>query len=342
MGVSRRVPTVTGAEVIALDLLDREACERFAAERGDEITHLVYAAVSEQPGLVGGWFDDTSIRRNASMLQNLFGPLERNAPRLEHVSLLQGTKAYGIHHPDLGLEGVRLPLREREPRRDHPNFYFVQEDYLLSRQVGASWGLTVLRPTIVYGDAPGSNMNPLLAIGGYAALERERGHVLDFPGRTYQSTRAQEAVDCDLVADALAWAAVAPEACGATFNVTNGDTFNWPSVWPSIAESFGMPVGGQRPMSFANDLAGRDAEWGRLHRRHGLSGPTSIVELVGANSLLYTDWALNADESMSGVLNSTVALRKAGFATCLDTEDMFTTWFGRLQDGSVLPRRPTG
>jgi nucleoside-diphosphate-sugar epimerase len=338
--VSRRATAVAGTTVIGLDLLDRRGCELFAEEHGKEITHLVYAAVSERPGMVDGWFDQTSIERNASMLRNLFHPLERGATGLEHVSLLQGTKAYGIHHPALGLDGLHLPLREREPRRDHPNFYFAQEDYLLDRQRTGRWGLTVLRPTVVYGDAAGSNMNPLLAIGVYAALEREQGRALDFPGHTYESTRAQEAVDCDLVADALAWAAEAPEARGATFNVTNGDTFNWPSVWPSIAESFGMAPGVQRPMSFVDDLAGRDAEWRRLHERHGLSGPTSIIDLVGANSLLYADWAFNAGLSTSGVLNSTIALRRAGFNDCLDTEDMFTSWFRRLQDGTVLPRRP--
>jgi nucleoside-diphosphate-sugar epimerase len=340
IGVSRRAAAVSGAAAASLDLLDRKACEAFAREHGEPVTHLVYAAVSERPGLVDGWFDEESIERNATMLRNLFGSLQVAAPHLEHVSLLQGTKAYGIHHPSLGLEGLHLPLREREPRRPHPNFYFVQEDYLLERQRHASWGLTIFRPTIVYGDAPGSNMNPLLAIGIYAALEREQGRDLDFPGRTFESTRAQEAVDCDLVADALLWAADAPRARDATFNITNGDTFNWPSVWPSIAESFGMEAGTQQPMSFAEDLARRDVEWQLLQERHGLSGPASIVDLVGANSLLYTDWVFNAGESTSGVLNSTIALRQAGFDGCVDTEDMFASWFGRLQDGFVLPRRP--
>src|SRR5690606_1197698 len=126
------------------------------------------------------------------------------------------------------------PLREREPRRPHPNFYFVQEDYLREKQRDHPFALTVFRPTVIYGDAPGANMNPLLAIGVYAALERAAGRPLAFPGPSYQH-RVMEAVDCDLLARALVWAATDRAAWGGTFNVTNGDTFSWPHVWPAIA-----------------------------------------------------------------------------------------------------------
>jgi hypothetical protein len=37
------------------------------------------------------------------------------------------------------------------------------------------------------------------------------------------------------------------------------------------------------------------------------------------------------------VLNSTIAVRQAGFTECLDTEDMFRAIFRRLRDSRVLP-----
>jgi nucleoside-diphosphate-sugar epimerase len=340
VGVSRRTPGIAGAQSLSLDLLDGNACEDALQEVGSGVTHLVFAAAFERPGLIDGWFDAESIERNAAMLRNLFLPLEQVATGLQHVSLLQGTKAYGIHAPELGTVGLHVPLRERDPRRIHPNFYFVQEDFLRARQARADWGLTILRPTVVFGDAPGANMNPLLAIGVYAALERELGRPLDFPGGTYSVSVAQEAVDCALVGDALTWAATAPTARGRTFNLTNGDTFNWPSVWPAIAASFGMEVGSHRPVSLASDLPERGDEWARIRTKYGLTGPPAIEELVGRNSLIYADWILNPGRSAPGILNSTIAIRQAGYTGCMDTEDMFRSWFARLQDGSVLPPAP--
>jgi hypothetical protein len=38
------------------------------------------------------------------------------------------------------------------------------------------------------------------------------------------------------------------------------------------------------------------------------------------------------------ILNSTIKIRRAGFAECIDTEDMFVEWFTRLQGSGVLPK----
>jgi hypothetical protein len=168
---------------VPLDLTDGDACGNFDDEYGARVTHVVYAAQYEAPGLAPGWFDEEAIARNGAMLTNLMTPLLSAGGNLEHVSLLQESKAYGMHHPDL-LTKIRTPLREREPRLEHPNFYFLQEDWLKAQQ--DSWGLTVWRPTVVYGDAPGVNMNALRGIAVYAALERAAGKErLDYPGGTY-------------------------------------------------------------------------------------------------------------------------------------------------------------
>lgn len=42
---------------------------------------------------------------------------------------MQGTKAYGVH-----VEPMKLPGKEREPRHQHENFYWMQEDYLRGKQ----------------------------------------------------------------------------------------------------------------------------------------------------------------------------------------------------------------
>ena len=338
VGVSRRTPAdLPGAALLAVDLLDAQACRAAFSGLGG-VTHLVYAALQETPGLFPGWTDEENIERNAAMLRNLFEPLSSASPGLEHVSLLHGTKAYGLHHPSIGYNGVHNPLREREPRKHHRNFYFLQEDYLLERQRAASWALTVFRPTVIYGGAWGANMNPLLPIAAYGALLKEAGEPLHFPGATLD-TAIREAVDADLVADAIAWAATAPAARGQTFNLTNGDVFTWEGVWPALAEALGMAPGEPRPFSFANDLPKLAAEWSNLVAKYGLRAPSGLLDFVGHNSLVYTDMLMTpSPRAGTPVLNSTISGRQAGFSACMDTEDMFRKWIARLQAENVIPR----
>ena len=116
---------------IALDLTRRAAC-RQAAEQLRDVTHLVYAALFELPGLVEGWRNERQISTNDRMLRNLLDPLLQAAPGLRHVTLLQGTKAYGVH-----VRPLAVPAREgRSEMREQPNFYWAQEDYLRAAQAG--------------------------------------------------------------------------------------------------------------------------------------------------------------------------------------------------------------
>ncbi|MDA0366728.1 MAG: NAD-dependent epimerase, partial [Chloroflexi bacterium] len=230
------------------------------------------------------------------------------------------------------------PLRERDPRRPHRNFYFVQEDYLLEQQAaGAKWGLTVFRPTVIYGDAGGNNMNPIPAIAAYAAILRERGEPLHFPGRGDQPA-LREAVDADLVARALEWAATSANARGGTYNLTNGDVFMWQFVWPAIAETLGMELGESRPMTLLEELPKLNVEWAAIVDKYGLTASKDVVEFVGYNSLVYADNVLS--EMSRGpvpTINSTIEARQAGFHDCIDTEDMFRKWFARIQETHIIP-----
>lgn len=336
VGVSRRRPVGGGFEFVAVDLLDADTCDRTFRAMTD-VTHLVYAAVHEAPGLLAGWFDHEVIATNAAMLRNLFEPLRVAAQGLEHVTLLHGTKAYGIHHPSLGAEGLRIPLKERDPIRPHHNFYFVQQDYLERCQAGHRWGLTTLRPTVIYGDATGANMNPALAIGAYAALLKEAGEPLHFPGRSLEP-RLVEAVDAELVAKACAWAAVTPEASGNAYNLTNGDSFIWAQAWQAIAEAMEMDVGEHRPLSFASDVLARADEWTAIVAKHSLQAPSDLVEFVGFNSLVYCDAIVGAPARPGPpILHSTIRARQHGFHECLDSEDMFRIIFRRLRTQRLLP-----
>ena len=129
IALSRRAPENThGARFVSLDLTDAAACEQLAAGLPD-VTHLVYAALYERPGLVAGWREREQIETNDRMFRNLFDPLQRHAKKLRHVTLLQGTKAYGVH-----VRPLAVPAREnRSEMRQQPNFYWNQENHLRAR-----------------------------------------------------------------------------------------------------------------------------------------------------------------------------------------------------------------
>src|SRR4051794_12728366 len=98
LAVSRRRPGAPPGNWrhIPLDLTDATACESAAAAFAP-VTHLVYAALFEKPGLAAGWRELDQMRTNLAMLANLMRPLTVAAKGLRHVSLLQGGKAYGMH-----------------------------------------------------------------------------------------------------------------------------------------------------------------------------------------------------------------------------------------------------
>jgi nucleoside-diphosphate-sugar epimerase len=331
-GVSRRVPRgLEDATLVSVDLRDRDACGRVFGAM-DDVTHLVYAALYEKPGLIAGWRDRDQMEINLAMLRNLFEPLAAAASNLQHVTLLQGTKAYGSH-----LGPVPVPARERWPRHPHENFYWLQEDYLRARQAGRAWHWTILRPQVIFGESLGSHMNPIPAIGVYAALLKEAGEPLHFPGG---ARRIFQAVDADLLARACAWAATSAACRNETFNINNGEAFEWQTVWPAIADALGMAIGQSRPMALAREMPKRQREWASIVRKYGLTSPASLDEFVGL-SFFYADrnFACGLADAGPPTLVSTVKARQAGFQDCVDTEEMFRRILRRFQDLRWLPPR---
>ncbi len=330
VGVSRRIPAgLEGATLLSVDLMDKTRCVEVFSQLRD-VTHVVYAALYEKPGLVQGWRERDQMETNLSMLQHLFEPLAAVAKDLQHVTLLQGTKAYGAH-----IEPFPVPARERWPRHQHENFYWLQEDYLRAQQQGKGWHWTILRPQIIFGEALGNNLNAIPAIGVYAALLREAGLPLSFPGGVPWLT---EAVDADLLAHACEWAAMTPTCRNEAFNITNGDIFVWQNVWPTIADSLGMKVGPPKPLSLAQEMPKREAEWAAIVKKYNLRAPTSLRDFVG-QSFIFTDliFAYGTQQLPPAMLVSTIKARHAGFHECIDTEDMFRKWFNRFQELRLLP-----
>ncbi|MEZ5219108.1 MAG: NAD-dependent epimerase/dehydratase family protein [Ilumatobacteraceae bacterium] len=329
IAVSRRAPEVTPSprlRHLPLDLRDADAC-RAAAPSFAEVTHVVYAAVYEMPGLVPGWTDPHQMSVNLQMLTNVLDAVAASPVR--HLSLLQGTKAYGAH-----LHPIRVPARESEPRDAHENFYWLHEDLVRERSAREGWSFTIWRPQLIVGPNHGVVMNIPPVIGAYAAIRRAEGLPFSFPGG---APWVWEAVDTRLIADAMSWAANEPAAANETFNITNGEVFEFRDMWPALARTLGVEVGPDEPLSIAEYLPPRAEVWDRIVREHDLR-PVALPELLG-ESHHYADvcFAFGAEAAPPPTYLSTVKLKQAGFGGAYDTEASFCHWLQVLIDRRILP-----
>jgi nucleoside-diphosphate-sugar epimerase len=330
IAASRRKPALAEGcnfRHLALDLRDAEACQSAANTLAD-VTHVVYTAVFELPGLVAGWSDPVQMQTNDAMLRNLLEPL-RKVAKLRHVSLLQGTKAYGIM-----VGPMRVPARESQARVQHPNFYWLQEDYLRGAAAADGFAFTIMRPQLVVGPNHGVVMNLPPVIGIYAAIRRELGLPFSFPGG---ATWVWEAADTRLVAAALCWAAETPAAAGETFNLTNGEVFSFRDMWPTLATTLGVDIGADEPIKLAEYIPAHTAVWQQVVERHDLQR-IPLSELLG-ESHFYADmcFAYGAEQPPAPVFVSTVKIHQAGFGMVWNTQESFCYWLDDLVARRVLP-----
>lgn len=327
LGLSRRAPDLDVGRHVSVDLLDPGAC-RAALSAAPPITHVVFAALQEKPGLVDGWFDPELMETNRRMLEHLLDAVSATGA-VEHVSLLQGTKAYGAH-----VGRMRVPGRERAARHPHDNFYWLQEDLLRERAAREGFAFTVWRPPVIYGHAFRAPMNPIAPLVTWAAVEKHEGRGLAWPGGR---TGPVDAMDARLLARAFEWAADAQSAVNEVFNISNGDVFVWENVWSTIAEALGMEVAPPTPCRLAASMPGKAAVWDAIVAQHGLRAP-ALMEFVG-DSFVYLDlhFGLGREHAAPPNMLSTIKLRQAGFHDCIDSEDMLVEWIEWMQRERLIP-----
>lgn len=330
VAVSRRDPDALGhpnLTHLAVDLRDADLCE--AAFAGlTEATHLVYAALYEKPGLVAGWEEEDQMQTNSRMFGNLLEPLSRTGS-LAHATVFQGTKAYGSH-----LHDIPVPAKESQPRDPHKNFYWLQEDRVRELAPERGFAFTILRPQMVIGGAVGVAMNVLPAVGAYAMLRARLGEPCGFPGGP---AFVWEASDVRLVARACEWAATEPAAAGGTYNVTNGDVFSWRDLWPGMMDALGVAPGPDKPVALTEFLPAHENLWDEIVAEHDLE-PKSMGAMLGESAHM-ADYcfAYGQTSQPRAKFISTIKIRRAGFADCMDTDECFRFWLRDMVDRKVFP-----
>ena len=310
-GVSRQV------EYLEADLLDYEASKLVVSSLSD-ITHIFYAArANHGEGTV------EPVDENLAMLKNLLGLAKEFCPTLEHVHVVHGAKYYGCH-----LGSYRTPAREEDPRHIGPNFYYDQQDYLISK--AGDWQWSISRPCLVYDFAPQQSRNPVSLIAVYAELSRALGVPLEFPGSDKNYNVLAEAVSASHLAKAIIWIATNDQCANQAFNVTNGDCFRWANLWPEIAKFFQLALGIPRDLTLTEVMSDKPLIWKKIVERKNLKSNSigSLAQWSFGDFIFAQEWDL---------LMSTTKLAETGFTEVVDTRAMLLDYFQQYRAAKIIP-----
>ncbi|WP_423821041.1 SDR family oxidoreductase [Salinisphaera sp. SPP-AMP-43] len=321
-GLSRRAPETGGVIPVSADLLDADATANALA--GLPISHVFYCTWTRRDN------EADNVEANGAMMNNLFAALDPG--KLEHVSLVTGTKQYLGSFEAYGSGQVETPFRESADRVPGPNFYYTLEDIMfdVAERYGIAWN--VHRPHTVIGHAPGNVMNMGTTLAVYATICRETGRPFTFPGTVEQWNYLTDLTDALLLARQMEWAALAPGAANQAFNTVNGDIFRWRRMWTEIGEYFGLDVADcpETPQPLEQQMAGIEDTWRDIAERHNLV-QADVNQLA---SWWHTDGDLGRTQECINDINK---CRDFGFYEHRETRAAFFDLFDRLAAERIIP-----
>jgi nucleoside-diphosphate-sugar epimerase len=318
IGLARKPLAAPGLRWIGMDLTRAEDCRRALDEAGS-VTHVFYAARFDHPEGV-----PEPVETNAAMLVNLVEALAPRA-RLKHVHAVHGSKYYGHQ-----LGPVTLPMREEHPRARGANFYFDQEDFLRERSRSDDWTYSISRPHTFCDPAIDHPRSTGLVIAVFAAIQRELGLPLDFPGTAAAFAARTQFTDLALLARAAEWMASEPRCANHAFNVVNGDQPRWSELWPRFAAWFGLVPGVPRALTLAEYMRDKGPVWERIVARHGLRR-TRLDALV---LWPYGDYQFRPQWD---VVSSMEKARSFGFHETADSQAMLVRQFEHYRKARIIP-----
>jgi nucleoside-diphosphate-sugar epimerase len=319
IAISRRKPDLGGDFThLALDLLDRSACEHELG-RLDRVTHVFHTAYIQRAS------PTEMVAPNLAMFANTVETLEPVARNLAHVLFMQGTKYYGSH-----LGPFKTPALEDDPRHAPPNFYYDLQDYIVRRSQGKRWTWSAPRPHAVIGFALGNPMNLSTVIAVYATLCKALGQPFAFPGTEGSYRALYQCTDAALLARAMTWMATEPRCANQAYNVVNGDLIRWQHLWPVFARFFDFEPAPPASISLARTLADKGPLWDRIVAQHGLQ-PHRYQDIV---SWAYGDIVFSTEHD---IVSGMGKAWRSGFHEVMDTEAMFLDVFARYRRARIIP-----
>jgi len=273
---SRREPVLDVKDdrihFVSIDLENDESeiKQKLLEAGGQETTHVFFTAYIHSKG----WDPYVLTSKNTPIFQKAIRAVDSIAPNLQRVVLQTGLKYYGLHRQAL----KHTPVEETYGRVifPEPDFYYEQEDFLVSFQQGKKWKYTTDRPSHILGVTRGNGMSIVPSLAIYFLVQKELGKKALFPGNEAAYKGVCDTSNADLIAQFSIWLSTLPEAENEHFNIIDHNTIRdtWEQEWKVYADFFGVEV--EHPdfakfpaFSFQEYMADKKEVWDSVVKKHG-------------------------------------------------------------------------
>jgi hypothetical protein len=108
------------------------------------------------------------------------------------------------------------------------------------------------------------------------------------------------------------------------------DVYRWRQLWKELAAFYDLPVAEPLAMSTVSEMSEKGPLWDSIVVRYSLHA-TPYEQIA---NWPFVDWMLNFGEE---TILSTIKIRKAGFADCIDTHESFRRQLMKLRELRVIP-----
>ena len=319
VGLARKPDSQPPYPMLAVDLTDPVDCQKKLAGF-TAVTHILYAARFDH---FGGELESKEV--NVAMLRHLLEAIEPQAPNLQHIHLVHGTKYYG--HT---IKERRTPYREDDACGNFKSFYYEQQTLLQQRQLGRHWSWSISRPHAFCNYRTDEARNMLLVLGLYASILRELGEPLHFPGSARNFLVKTQFSWLPTLARAATWMMSEPLCANQAYNIVNGDPLSWSELWPIIADYFKMPVGTPGSTTFAGFPQDKGKLWQAMTKKYSLRNTDlqTIAQWPYGDYVLSPQWDVVSDMHKA---------QRDGFSETVNTPKMFTGGFDFFREQKMIP-----
>ncbi|KAJ5377943.1 uncharacterized protein N7496_005352 [Penicillium cataractarum] len=333
-----RLQIVSGIDLSAGDDIALKKALAGKISSVETVSHIYYAAYRESRD------GAEECRLNKEMLRAAVQSIEDLSPALKFVTLVTGTKAYGVMMFDKFPFRGQTPLKESYPRIPDEYaknlFYYHMVDLLHELSAGKAWSWCEVRPDIIIGVAPFGNANCIaqttgIFLGLYRALEGPGARVA-FPGTEAGWKLLSTDSNQDIIAQFCIHASLQPRdnVHAQTFNIGDDATpLSWEKRWPILASYFGLEGVGPSDDAVTGPeyVESHKEEFQALCKERGLKEDimyTSIRNTGSRGSVMkLMDFDRNLDLSKA---------RALGFNGELSTESSWYTAFDRVREAKLM------
>ena len=279
---------------------------------------------------------------NVEILETAIISIESVAPRLKHVTIQSGSKAYGVEYLATGKIPWNPPQKESMARVPEPYasgiFYYAQKDAIVALSMGKSWQWSDIRPDAVIGFVPNGNAMDLVGslaiwLSMYRWSAGGDAEVV-FPGNDVVWSAKHTDTSQMILGKSHIYAALTGKASARSVNVGDGTSAYRDGLWVDICTWFGLR--GIGPKEGVTDpqawVLSQKSRWGTFEDENRLRAGTVERALSGfwfMNMLL-----LGAAIDRHYDLGLSIEL---GFPQSNDTAAGYHAAFERLREAKLIP-----